>query len=332
MNSSSVAQPAFVPINRLFNPALLLAVGLHALVLAIPLSGGSKPTEPKTEESPTAAESQIAEFPSSVASPNATAIPSAQLKTPALKSPAVNARSPLASPTPRQSTASSRAKTSPRSPRPSTHPKTTSRTASTAARDRSNATKPNSNATPENETRDRSRETTPTFSNSTSNATQPPPTPQTTLQPVALNPSPVAIDPFSKFPFYPFERSLIGSLGLRPPGMDRETYAFNTREELSKVIEFYQNEIPQDLFEPLALKSDGTDLTVYEVKPKNGGKSQYLHLIPFQGRVAIVLLPEQLADVDSLKKQAIAEWEEQKQFLHILSQMERIRQQFSLGR
>ncbi|MDY7014154.1 MAG: hypothetical protein SVX43_11260 [Cyanobacteriota bacterium] len=316
--------------NNLFNPALLVAVGIHFLLLAIPISGGSQSAEPNPEESPTEEESQATELPSPAASPNPTALPSPQLKTPALKSPTVAARSPVP-PTPKPATAPSPgAKTIAQSTRPpASRSQPTSRTASNSnsSRRRPPAQKNSSNANPEarTTTRDRSQETTPVFSDSATNTTSPSPTQP--KQPQAVAPSPAETDPFAKFPPYPSERASKGSLHLT----DRETYAFNTSDNLLKVLEFYDNEIPKDVFEiPTTL--DYSDLTVYEIQPKSGGKSQYLHMIPFKGRIVILLLSEELSEVDRLKEQATKQLDEKRNFLTELSPMKRIRQRFRSGR
>ncbi|MBD2578009.1 hypothetical protein [Oscillatoria sp. FACHB-1406] len=350
MNSSSVSPPRPLSRNQFFHPALLVAIALHAIVLWFPLSSNSKseaskaeettsetaaktegeaasdaassPTEATTTASPTTPTSTLsasAKKPLAVPKTAGTfALGSSQTqKTNVAKPPVRNAvtqtaASRLVSPTPKPVNSSRT-----NFPVPKTVP-TFSRPApfsiSRATLQPSPAASPASLPSPV---------VSPAPAPQPSPAANPAPAPQI----VAIVPATIPADPFTKFPFYPFSRSLIGSLDLQSPERDRDTYAFNTREEIQTAIAFYEKELPKELFEPLKMELDGTDMTIYAVKPKNGSKVRYLHFIPFQGRTAIILLPEKITDLKAIKAEAIERQEKRSQFLGIFSQIERIRQQ-----
>ncbi|MDY6781959.1 MAG: hypothetical protein SW833_05310 [Cyanobacteriota bacterium] len=316
--------------NNLFNPALIIAVGFHVLLLAIPVSGGSNSAEPNPEESPAEQEGSTSESPSPSPTPTPTATPSSQLRTPALKSPTV-ARSPVP-PSPKPSASPPGARTIARSTRPPVPPiKATSRASSTTTRRASSSSsrrassKPKSDPPPSDPPA-RERRETPVIDPAPPVVpplvTPPPPPPG-----IAIVPSPpLETDPFAKFPNYPSASE--GSLRLS----DRETYAFNTADELFKVIEFYESEVPDESFEALKFQAGGADYTIYEVKPKSG-QSKYLYLIYHKGKTVILLLSEELPEPDeigkyirTLKEQAAQKLEDDK--FPLPSPIERIRQNF----
>jgi hypothetical protein len=350
--------------NRLFNPALLIALGFHALLLAIPLSGDSKfgegektaeakpgnaepaasPSPQATSEQPSlpspapklAAGAKPAQLLEADAKPKTTRSPSAS-KAPVNKKPTVEADAKPPARSRRQSPA--------RSQRQQTQ--TTARTQSTSNRPAQTSQTSRTNSTTTTTTNTSRPNTVPTFSSSSTPPTTPPTTTRTTPSPspqtppasqsVALNLPPVIRDPFSSFPFYPFEQSLRGSLELLPSERDRDSvltlpartlYAFNTRADINTVSEFYTTEVPKNEFkalEEIKTEQEGEGenakltLKIYKVTPKEGSESRYLHLIPFEGRTVILLSPEQITDVESLKTVARERLAAQRQRLASLS-------------
>lgn len=122
---------------------------------------------------------------------------------------------------------------------------------------------------------------------------QPTPEPSTTPEPT---PNPATQNPFADFPIYPDTQG--GSLGLLSGDTDKS--ARNTTDGLDTVVAFYNKELPARKFNPKPLPTDDPNLKIYEVS-KDGGESQFLHLISKDGKTVIVLASQQITDLKILK-------------------------------
>ncbi|MFB8787702.1 MAG: hypothetical protein U7123_02345 [Potamolinea sp.] len=162
-------------------------------------------------------------------------------------------------------------------------------------------------------------------------ASQPSPSPlpspatkQPSPSPVAAQPSPVAAqpspppppastqDPFADFPVYP--NAVAGSLGLAPGEADKA--ARNTTTDLATVVAYYDKELPGRKFESKSTTAESS-LKVFQVS--KGGVSQYLHLIGKDASTVIVLAPQPL-DLKSLADVAV-EPPEAREFQSVLGQL-----------
>lgn len=275
--------------KQLLNPALLIALGFHAILLALPLSQDSQSVEAESQSTEEIAQPSQLPSPQLVVKPT----PELQEKTPAKSKPKKKLKASVKLQSQRKSQSQpkkvvySQQKLQPIKARsPEEIPK--SEPVRVVGSDPL-PTQP--------------RETVPTIAKDS----QPEPIP--TVKTVSL------LNPFDRFPVYPFKQSLRGSLELRSPKEDRATYAFNTRDTMEQVTEFYQTEVPKKGFKSLELKTDRADLKTYQVTSNPDGTSQYLHILPFAGRTVIFLSAEEVTDLDPLKEKAREKLAAKQQFL-----------------
>jgi hypothetical protein len=152
----------------------------------------------------------------------------------------------------------------------------------------------------------------------TAQQTPPPPTPERTPSPSPeQTPNSEVQNPFADFPFP--NNAEIGSLGLLSGETDKS--ARNTAEGIEKVVSFYNSQLPQKKFTSSSV-TDEPELKVYQVN-KEGGDSQFLHLISKEGKTVIVLASQPIPkeDLKSLKD-AEARSPEEIAFYDIIKQLE----------
>lgn len=152
----------------------------------------------------------------------------------------------------------------------------------------------------------------------TAQQTPPPPTPEQTPSPVPeQSPNSEVQNPFADFPFP--NNAEIGSLGLLSGETDKS--ARNTADGIDQVVSFYNSQLPLKKFTSSSV-TDEPELKVYQVN-KEGGDSQFLHLISKQGKTVIVLASQPIPkeDLKSLKD-AEARSPEEIAFYDIIKQLE----------
>lgn len=137
------------------------------------------------------------------------------------------------------------------------------------------------------------------------NQTPAPPAQQTPSPQASPSPSPQpsqqSADPFTNFPSYPNAQP--GSGGVLKQDYDQPgAYVFNTQDELSAIVSFFEKQLPLKGFNSPVLNSDPkqTEFRVYQVSPKAGGSSQYLYLVS-QNEKRVILRSSELYDLNQLK-------------------------------
>ncbi|NEQ24375.1 MAG: hypothetical protein F6K28_35715 [Microcoleus sp. SIO2G3] len=146
----------------------------------------------------------------------------------------------------------------------------------------------------------------------------PPPTPEQTPSPAPeQSPNSEVQNPFADFPFP--NNAEIGSLGLLSGETDKS--ARNTADDIDQVVSFYNSQLPPKKFTASSV-TDEPELKVYQVN-KEGGDSQFLHLISKEGKTVIVLASQPIPkeDLKSLKD-AEARTPEEIAFYDIIKQLE----------
>jgi len=275
MNQSYFVKNLPAPLQFWVRPMLLISLGLHGLLLAVPMPSKHKP-EPTKKESEKVKITQLPTIPSSPAlktAPKVSPKPSPVVTGPIRPRPQPIRPAALVIPA-----VAPRPKAIPRPPQPSPTAQQTPPSPTPEQKKPS----PTAQQTPPSPTSEQ-KQPSPT-----AQQTPPPPTPEPT-------PNSTVQDPFADFPFP--NNVQPGSLSLLPPDTDKA--ARNSTDGLDQVVAFYSQELPVKKFNSKPL-TDESELKIYEVS-KDSGAPQYLHLISKDGKTVILLASQQVADLKSLK-------------------------------
>lgn len=263
MNQSYFVKNLPTPLQTLWRPMLLISLGLHGFLLAIPMPSPQKPQPPKKEPEKV----KITQLPTTPSPPRPAIKPSPKptlkvSQTIPPKPKPIRPPSTEIPPLPPKTKAIPRPQLSP-TPEKTPQPKATPTPSPSPTPEQS----PQSTATP-----------TPS----------PSPTPE-------QSPTPALQNPFADFPFP--DNAQLGSLGLLSGETDKS--ARNTTDALAQVADFYTKELPARKFNSQPF-NEATDLKVYKVA-KEGAETQFLHLISKDGKTVIVLASQEIKDLSTLK-------------------------------
>jgi hypothetical protein len=263
-------------------PLLVLSLGLHGLLLALPLPSEKKPA-PSAKKEPE--KIKITQLPTTPPAPKAsprpvvraTPKPIPQVRPsirpqPSLIRPRMSDIPPIPPPT----TATPR-------PQPQLTPTFLQPTPSPTPTPLQTTATPSPSPTPSQATATPSPSPTPSQATAT-------PSPQPTPEQ-----SPNLLNPFADFPFP--DNAQPGSVGLLAGETDKA--ARNTTDRLQQVVAFYNTALPAKNFKSQQI-NEAAQLNVFKVS-KEGAESQFLHLISKEGKTVIVLAPQEIKDLNALK-------------------------------
>lgn len=208
--------PAFLQFS--IRPMLLISLGLHGLLLMMPVSSETKIQPPKKEE-----KVKISQLPPTATSPS----PKAALPSPQTSLPPSPKLSPVAT-------------------QPILRPSVPARQQPVASPVRQPSQTPQPKLTPTPQVQ---QKPSPQPSQSASPQASPSPSPQASQQPVT------PADPFAEFPRYPNAQP--GSAGVLKPEYDKG-YVFNKTEALEQVATNFEKLLQAKGFTPAAATGDAT--------------------------------------------------------------------------
>lgn len=248
---------------------LLISLGLHGFLLAIPMPSPQKHQSPKKEPEKV----KITQLPTTPSPPRSAIKPSPK---PTLKvSQTIPPKpKPIRPPSTEIPPLPPKTKAIPR-PQPLPTPEQSPQSKATPT--------PSSTPTPS---------LSPTPEQSPQSTATPTPSPSPAPE---QSPTPALQNPFADFPFP--DNAQLGSLGLLSGETDKS--ARNTIEALAQVADFYTKELPARKFNSQPF-NDATDLKVYKVA-KEGAEPQFLHLISKDGKTVIVLASQEIKDLSAFK-------------------------------
>ncbi len=287
MNQSYFLKNLPAPLQFWVRPMLLISLGLHGLLLAIPMPSEQKAQPPKKEKEPEKV--KITQLPTKPPSPRLSPRSSPR-PTPRLTPQVRQAPRPIPTPIRRPSSVippvSPQTRSIPRpqpQPTPLLSPSPSPRVTPSPSPTPEQAPSPRLSPSPTPE-----QSPSPTLSPSPSPEQSPSPTPEQSPESTVQN-------PFADFPFP--NNTQLGSLGLLSGETDNA--ARNTTDGLDQVVSFYNTELPTRKFNSQPI-NEATDFKVFRVS-KEGAEPQFLHLISQQGKTVIVLASQEIKDLSALK-------------------------------
>ncbi len=267
-------------------PMLLLSLGLHGVLLALPLPSEKKPAPPAKKEPE---KIKITQLPTTPPAPNAsprpvvraTPRPTPQVRPSIRPQPSpIRQRMSDIPPIPPLTRATPR-------PQPQLTPSPTPTPSQATATPSPTPTPSQATATQSPTPSQATATPSPTPTPSQATAT---PSPQPTPEQ-----SPNLLNPFADFPFP--DNAQPGSLGLLPGETDKA--ARNITDGLEQVVAFYNTALPAKNFKSQQI-NEAAEFKVFKVS-KEGAESQFLHLISKEGKTVIVLAPQEIKDLNALK-------------------------------
>ncbi|HEY9652583.1 MAG TPA: hypothetical protein V6C95_18140 [Coleofasciculaceae cyanobacterium] len=286
-----------LPATRIiFRPMLLVALGLHGIVLMLPISSDLDKPEPEKEKTVKITKLPITVKSSSQSSPQSSSKPTPQ-PTPQKRQTTLAQTPPLRqiNPSPIIIERVVQIKASPEEPisQPSATPDEPQK--------KSQNQQENKSGTPQEPTQQDLRQES--------------------------NQSQKIVEFFAVFPRYPGAKK--GSGGVLRSQFDEATYIFHTDDNLERVASKFEKELlPNENFaRPKEIRND-TNFKVYEVSSDTGEK-KFLHLISKQGKTAIYLE----SDNYSLEQLTDAETEDRDYDLftgYIFTAIEMVKSQYNL--
>ncbi len=269
-------------------PMLLLSLGLHGVLLALPLPSEKKPAPPAKKEPE---KIKITQLPTTPPAPNASVRPVVRATprpTPQVRPSIRPQPSPIRQRMSDMPPIPPLTRATPR-PQPQLMPSPTPTPSQATATPSPTPTPSQATATPSPTPTPSQATATPSPTLTPSQATATP-SPQPTPEQ-----SPNLLNPFEDFPFP--DNAQPGSLGLLPGETDKA--ARNITDGLEQVVAFYNTALPAKNFKSQQI-NEAAEFKVFKVS-KEGAESQFLHLISKEGKTVIVLAPQEIKDLNALK-------------------------------